>query len=131
MTREEAIEVLRANYPDACYSLLREAVEMAIKALGQEPILDKIRDEIEQTAKDYDKYDDYRRVRGLWTALEIIDKYKAGSKPKTGHWIKGECSCPVCGEDKYKDLDADVWSDWQPKFCPNCGAKMEESEDTE
>ena len=36
MTREEAIEVLRANYPDACYSLLREAVDMAIEALEQE-----------------------------------------------------------------------------------------------
>ncbi len=28
-------------------------------------IIDKIRAEIEQTAKDYDKFDDYRRVRGL------------------------------------------------------------------
>lgn len=37
--------------------------------------LEKIRDEIEQTAKDYDKFDDYRRVRGLWIALDIIDKY--------------------------------------------------------
>lgn len=40
-------------------------------------VFDKIRAEIEQTAKDYDKFDDYRRVRGLWIALEIIDKYKA------------------------------------------------------
>ena len=40
-------------------------------------VLDKIRAEIEQTAKDYDKFEDYRRVRGLWIALEIIDKYKA------------------------------------------------------
>ena len=39
-------------------------------------VLDKIRTEIEQTAKDYDKFDDYRRVRGLWIALDIIDKYK-------------------------------------------------------
>lgn len=42
-------------------------------------MLDKIRAEIEQTAKDYDKFDDYRRVRGLWIALEIIDKYKSES----------------------------------------------------
>lgn len=39
-------------------------------------VLDKIRAEIEQTAIDYDKFDDYRRVRGLWIALEIIDKYR-------------------------------------------------------
>lgn len=43
-------------------------------------ILDKIRAEIEQTAKDYDKFADYRRVRGLWIALEIIEKYKAESE---------------------------------------------------
>ena len=38
--------------------------------------LDEIRAEVEQTAKDYDKFDDCRRVHGLWIALEIIDKYK-------------------------------------------------------
>jgi hypothetical protein len=43
-----------------------------------------------------------------------------------GHWINGDCICPCCGEDKFKDLDADIWSDWQPEFCPNCGAKMDE-----
>ena len=33
MTREEAIETLKANYPDACYEQLREAVDAAIEAL--------------------------------------------------------------------------------------------------
>lgn len=37
MTREEAIDVLKANYPDSCYELLREAVDMAIEALEKEP----------------------------------------------------------------------------------------------
>ena len=35
MTREEAIDTLVANYPDRCYELLREAVDMAIEALKQ------------------------------------------------------------------------------------------------
>ena len=39
-------------------------------------VLEQIRAEIEETAKDYDKFDDYRRVRGLWIALDIIDKYR-------------------------------------------------------
>ena len=43
-------------------------------------ILDKIRAEIKQTAIDYDKFDDYRWVRGLWIALDIIDKYRAESE---------------------------------------------------
>jgi len=33
MTAKEAIETLRANYPDACYEQLREAVDAAIEAL--------------------------------------------------------------------------------------------------
>lgn len=33
MTREEDIETLKANYPDACYKQLREAVDTAIEAL--------------------------------------------------------------------------------------------------
>ena len=41
-----------------------------------------------------------------------------------GRW---ECqkSCPVCGEDRFKGLDADIWADWEPPYCPNCGAKMD------
>nr|DAK94715.1 MAG TPA: 30S ribosomal protein S11 [Caudoviricetes sp.]DAM55842.1 MAG TPA: 30S ribosomal protein S11 [Caudoviricetes sp.] len=41
-----------------------------------------------------------------------------------GRWEPGNQICPVCGEDKFKDLDADIWSDWTPPRCPNCGAKM-------
>ena len=33
MTNAEAIETLKANYPDACYEQLREAVDAAIEAL--------------------------------------------------------------------------------------------------
>lgn len=42
-----------------------------------------------------------------------------------GQWENGNPICPVCGGDKFKDLDADIWCDWQPAFCPNCGAKMD------
>lgn len=42
-----------------------------------------------------------------------------------GRWENGNPICPVCGEDKFKDLDADIWCDWLPPFCPNCGAKMD------
>lgn len=42
-----------------------------------------------------------------------------------GRWEPGNPICPVCGGDKFKDLDADIWCDWMPDFCPNCGAKMD------
>ena len=44
---------------------------------------------------------------------------------RRGRWEPGNRICPVCGEDKFKGLDADVWSDWTPACCPNCGAKMD------
>ena len=37
MTREEAIDVLKHNYPSACFTELCEAVELAIKALSAQP----------------------------------------------------------------------------------------------
>lgn len=57
-----------------------DGLRFALELIAKHDVLDKIRAEIEQTAKDYDKFDDYRRVRGLRIALEIIDKYKAESE---------------------------------------------------
>ena len=45
-----------------------------------------------------------------------------------GEWEPGNPICPVCGENKFKDLDADIWADWQPKFCPSCGARMDKED---
>ena len=57
----------------------------------------------------------------------IADFPAADVEPvRHGRWENGNPICPVCGGDKFKDLDADIWSDWKPAFCPNCGAKMDE-----
>ena len=42
-----------------------------------------------------------------------------------GQW-KCNKPCPVCGGDRFEGLDADIWADWEPPYCPNCGAKMME-----
>lgn len=42
-----------------------------------------------------------------------------------GEWENGNPICPVCGQNKFKGLDADIWADWQPPCCPQCGAKMD------
>lgn len=42
-----------------------------------------------------------------------------------------ECGkpCPVCGVDRFEGIDADIWADWEPPYCPNCGADMRGSND--
>lgn len=42
MTYQEAIETLKANYPDACFGQLREAVDKAISALQRVEMLDEL-----------------------------------------------------------------------------------------
>lgn len=71
MTREEAIDIIKClawhTRPN------EEDIEQAIKALKQEPILDKIRAEIVENAK---CTMNENRASGLYKALQVIDKYK-------------------------------------------------------
>ena len=46
---------------------------------------------------------------------------------RQGKW-KCNKPCPVCGGDRFDGLDADIWADWEPPYCPNCGAKMDGGE---
>ena len=39
MTREDAIEAIKCNWPDSRYTILREALDMAISALRQQEIV--------------------------------------------------------------------------------------------
>ena len=41
MTNEEAIEAIKCNWPDSRYTILREALDMAISALREQDVVDK------------------------------------------------------------------------------------------
>ena len=58
---------------------------------------------------------------------EIIKKIPAADVAPVRHWrwIDGDPYCPICRKDKFRGLDADVWSDWKPDHCPNCGCRMD------
>ena len=82
MTREEEIMQLRLTswaQRDQGNNYLANAIDTAIKALEQEPILDKIRAEIENDWQ-LKKYPSSPFSCGLRRAIEIIDKYKAESE---------------------------------------------------
>ena len=76
----------------------------------------------------YDKeHGDVNFVYGIETVLEYAENLPAAdvTQVRHGRW-KCNKPCPVCGEDRFKGLDADIWADWEPPYCPNCGAKMDE-----
>lgn len=81
MTREEAIKGLKVLHRDfSGYKPNEEMFDMAIKALEQEPILDKIRAEIEHMPSELTE--DGRRMVRRVSVFQIIDKYKAESEDK-------------------------------------------------
>lgn len=125
MTNAEAIETLRANYPDACFEQLREAVDAAIEAL-------KARDVAGDTISRQAAIDALIKWYGceptdIGAFENIIEKLpSAQPEQKTGRWLThsdfpDRLICSECG------VQFDMWH-WESKqmhFCPNCGAKME------
>ena len=125
MTKEERIELikqLKYNHSiGADYVLTDEDANEIIKALEQEPCEDAIsRADMLDAIGHGTTYTSEELQRVVKNLLPVTPQ------PKTGHWITCDPICPYCGEDKFKDLDADIWSDWRPNYCPNCGAKMVE-----
>ena len=136
MKREECIKVLQAlwRYKDCGYSEneIRESLDMAIKALEQEPCEDAIsRQAVLNTLDSTDKFlDETRTVESYKTLLEECYKNLppvTPARPK-GHWIYGYTfpdgqyrKCSVC-----KELVKVVAGDGN--FCGHCGAKMESEE---
>lgn len=61
------------------------------------------------------------------SGVKILNQFSVAdvAPVRHGRWIDGDPYCPICRKDKFRGLDADVWADWQPDYCPNCGAKMD------
>ena len=52
MTREEAIEAIKCNWPDSRYTILREALDMAISALRQQELFCEVTKKVEPLTLD-------------------------------------------------------------------------------
>jgi hypothetical protein len=130
MTREEAIK----NIKEHCYfaNLIpqaKEALNVALKVLEQEPC-DKC---VYSTKDGYCQYDD------ITEAIPPFEPFT--SQPKTGHWEWvqydsnlniGNWHCSECkniavvGVKKNEEGGIPIY-----KYCPNCGAKMVETQESE
>ena len=79
----------------------------AIKVLEQEPILDKIRAEIEQSYCAVNNDYDHGRNYGLYIATQIIDKYKAEKSCRNCKYDNNDvygycCECFLKIQDHYE-----------------------------
>ena len=143
MTREEAIRELNTFKIVAKSELGETALDMAIKALEQEPCEDAIRradaEALFRNARsklnpsDYKTADEFNtRDLMLLNAEQFIHLLPSvrPQEPKTGHWIDDEfgskCSC--C--DIHTHLDK-FDKPMKFKHCSMCGAKMVEPQESE
>lgn len=88
MTNEEAIETLRANYPDKCYESLRSAVDIAIGALKAEPYI-----EFCEWVADTILYEDFEDKWTLGAFAEVACRklHQLGFVRKDGeYWTRDE-----------------------------------------
>ena len=142
MTREEALFEAKnvldeaTAYEDAvCYVTDddREWLDMAIKALEQEPCEDCIsRKAVEKIINKWLSHPDYELKDSIYDMTKKIHKLPSVTpQSKTGYWIADIDSlgniCYRCSECRQLNRFID-------NYCPNCGAKMidlQESEDME
>ena len=124
MTREEAITELNTFKIGAKSELGETALDMAIKALEQEPCEDCISREQAKTAI-RDRFKDLPSRVEINTILNELSSVTP--QPKPGHWQKISADkysehvayyfrCSECGKDIIGEH----------KYCPNCGCRMSE-----
>lgn len=112
MTKEQAIDLLDnliGFYEDNQGSDYDEALKLAIKVLEQQPCEDAI-----------------SRQAVLAFVKEVNTLPPVTPQPKTGRWIEH-----FDESGKWYECDR-CHTDWggSVNYCPNCGAKMTESEET-
>lgn len=127
MTREEAIKILMDGELNPCVDEDREACDMAIKALKQEPCEDSISRQAVMNC--FKKWQPYMATRLFGFEKELSSLPPVTPQPKIGHWQKISADkysehvayyfrCSECGKDIIGEHN----------YCPNCGCRMEGSE---
>ena len=126
MTREEAIEMLKKDKEQRGNCFISDALDMAIKALEQEPCEDVVSRQavIDEMERRHAKGDSI--TKGFVNNMPSVTSIR----PK-GHWQKIELpsrdahECSECCGLALLDENNEQLTD----FCPSCGADMRKSED--
>ena len=81
MTRKDAIEAIKCNWPDSRYTILREALDMAIEALLQQEHFRDLTKKVEPLTLDELRQMDgepvwvvYGEDEGVWALVEVCEE---------------------------------------------------------
>lgn len=96
MTREEAIEAIKCNWPDSRYTILREALDMAISALRQQEHFRDLTKKVEPLT-----LDELRKMDG-----EPVWWWNKSAKPV----------CTICVWDRFMNEPMFANYDWQSEY---------------
>ena len=99
MTREEAIEAIKCNWPDSRYTILREALDMAIEALLQQDHFRDLTKKVEPltNAQKIRAMTDEELVNFLMRLMGHAQCFAEGIFPY--HPCPQEQNCKQCGLD--------------------------------
>lgn len=143
MTREEAIAILIREIDDDPFmrteyrEQIHEAFNIAIKALEQEPCEDAIsRQAVLDKLNEWEWQELYLPIHFKENIIDELPSVTPAER--TGHWVEIDdephevWECDNCGFviDGSGCVDAYDYRDTY-KFCPNCGAKMFEPQESE
>ena len=81
MTRKDAIEAIKCNWPDSRYTILREALDMAISALRQQEHFRDLTKKVEPLTLDELRQMNgepvwvvYGEDEGMWALVEVCEE---------------------------------------------------------
>ena len=81
MTRKDAIEAIKCNWPDSRYTILREALDMAISALRQQEHFLEVTKKVDPLTLDELRKMDaepvwvvYGEDEGMWALVEVCEE---------------------------------------------------------
>lgn len=133
MTREEELDWLYrlrseiyVYMPKEWLIPMNEALDMAIKALEQEPSGDLIsRQAVLDELNKWEWQELYLPIHFKENIIDVVPSVNP-QEPKTGHWIDMDegfspCECSECGSVEFI----------KSKYCPNCGCRMIEPQESE
>lgn len=142
MNREEASFILANIDRRVCDDELNEALDMAIKALDQEPCDNAVS---RQDVLDLAKKGVLISNGSYKSVCKAINELPPVNPTNTGHWIDDNENeidaqygrhlyrCSKCNE--YADMFIGGTEDWwdleKPNYCPNCGRRMVEPQESE